>query len=261
MHPGSLLRSHRLRRRLSQLQLAGAAGISARHLSFVETGRSRPGRAVLAALARALELPHRESNRLLRAAGERPLYPEHGLDAAEAAPLRAALERMLEVHMPLPAMVTDHGWNLVRGNAAFLALSERLAARSARPPAGRSLLEWLFARDGLRPLLANFGVVAPLLLERARREAVRYPDLDPLVARLAAQLDGEPAAAWADADGVVVPLHLVLDGQDLRLFSVLASFGSALDAHLEALRIEYFFAEDAATLAWLEALAATARAA
>lgn len=256
MGPGQLIRVHRRRRRLSQVELAGAAGISARHLSFVENGRSRPGRPVLAALARGLGLPARQVNRLMRAAGERPQYPEHALEDATARPLRWALERMLDAHMPLPAMVTDHAWNLVRENPAFAALRRELGTLAHRGAEGRSMMEWLFAADGLRPLVSNWDVVGPLLLERVRHEALVHPDLDWLVEHLEAHLGETGARNEADDADVVVPLHMVLGGDDLRLFTVLASFGSALDAHLQSLRIEYFFPVDEATRRYLEALVA-----
>lgn len=256
MGPGQLIRAHRRRRRLSQLELAGVAGISARHLSFVENGRSRPGRPVLAALARGLGLPARQANQLMHAAGERPQYPEHALGDAAARPLRWALERMLDGHMPLPAMVTDHAWNLVRENAAFAALRSELAAHAGRGAEGRGMMEWLFAPDGLQPLVANWELVGPFLLERVRHEALVHPDLDGLVERLEAQPGATEARHAAEGADVVVPLHLVLAGRDLRLFTVLASFGSALDAHLQSLRIEYFFPVDEATRRYLEGLVA-----
>ena len=252
MGPGQLVRAHRRRRGWSQLALAAAAGVSARHLSFIETGRSRPGRAVLAALGRALDLPAREVNGLLRAAGERPPYPEHDPDDAAVRPLRDALERMLAAHMPLPAVAMDHAWHPVSTNPAFDAMMRRLAARTATPPGDRGLMEWLFAPDGLRPLVANWGVVGPFLLDRVRRESVVHGDLDRLVERLEAMLGRvEESPSDPDTDAVVLPLHLVVDGRDLRLFSVLAAFGSALDAGFQALRIEYFFPKDEATRTWL----------
>lgn len=255
MGPGELVRAHRVRRRLSQLELAGEAGVSTRHLSYVETGRSRPGRAVLAALARALHLPPREANRLMRAAGERPLHAERGLDGRASAPLRAALDRMVAGHMPYPAIVTDHAWNPVRANPAAGAFTARLAAAARPPPASGNLLEWLFAADGLRPLVANWPAVGPLLLDRVRQEAVRYPDLDALAARLQALAPAAATAPRLDPDDAVLPLHLVVEGRDLRLFSILAAFGSALDAHVAGLRIEYFFPYDETTRTWLEAVA------
>jgi len=254
MGPGDLVRHHRSRRRLSQLELAAAAGISTRHLSYVERGRSRAGRAVLVALARALGLPAREANALLRAAGERPAYPDHRLDEAAVRPMRAALERMLAGHMPLPALVTDHRWMLIEGNAAFDALVRRLAAASGTGiAAGGNVLEWLFAADGLRPLVVNWPAVGVFMLERLRREALLRPELDALVARLESEL-GHEEAAVAEPEGTVLPLRLAIDGRELRLFSVLAAFGSALDAGMQDLRIEYIFAEDGPSEAWLEGL-------
>lgn len=260
MSPGDLIRAHRKRRRLSQLELAGRAGISARHLSYVERGRSQPGRAVVAALARAMALPLREANRIARAAGLPAIHPEHGLDDPEVEALRNALEALLDAHMPLPAVVTDHAWRVVHGNPAFAALVGYLARHTRRPPGTGSLLEWLFAPDGLRPLVLNWDAVSALLLERARHEAVLHPDLDELVARLetlAHHAGGRPASSLPD-DRVMLALHLSAGGRELRLFSVLARFGSALDANMESLRIEYFFPEDAASGAELAQICAGA---
>ena len=252
MAPGEIIRAHRARRRVSQLDLASAAGVSTRHLSYVETGRSRPGRAVLAALARALHLPPRETNRLMRAAGERPLYAERGLEAPESAALRSAIDRMLSTHMPWPAIVTDHAWNPVRANPAADALTSRLAAASGPPPPSGNLLEWLFAPDGLRPTVANWSAVGPFLLDRVRQESVPYPDLDELAERLQALAPDAATASRIDEYDVVVPLHLMVERKEVRLISVVAGFGAALDAHIADLRIEYFFPEDEATRVWLE---------
>jgi len=258
MGPGDLIRAHRKRHGLSQLELASRAGISTRHLSYVERGRSRPGRAVVAALARGLGLAPREANRLARAADLRPLHPEHGLDDPAVEPLRAALEAMLATHMPLPAAVTDPSWNVPRANPACTALTEHLAGFTRRPPADESLLEWLFAADGLQPLVTNWAEVGPFLLERARDEAVSYPELDTLVARLERLLavSGVSPGPAAAEDRVLLALRLAAGDRELRLFSVLARFGSALDANMESLRVEYFFPEDQATRIHIEHLVA-----
>ena len=256
MNPGRLLRTHRRRRRLSQLELALAAGISSRHLSFIENGRSRPGRAVLAALARALQLPLRESNRLFRAAGERAPYPDRGLDDAAAASLRSALERMLEAHMPWPAMVTDRCWHPVRTNPAFDALLAELGRHAQSGPGERGMMEWLFAHDGLRPLVANWDAVGPFLLERVRHEAVLDPGLEELLERLEATGEDRPGDPGPARGDVVLPLHLVFAGQSVQLFSLLAGFGSALDAGLQDLRMEFFCPNDAPSAQWLRDLTA-----
>lgn len=254
MGPGEIVRMHRVRRRLSQLDLASEAAVSTRHLSYVETGRSRPGRPVLAALARALHLPAREANRLMRAAGERPLHPEQGLETPQSGALRGAIDRMLATHMPWPALVTDHAWNPVRANPAADGLMSRLAAAGGPPPPSGNLLEWLFAPDGLRPLVANWSAVGPFLLDRVRQESVPHPDLDELVERLQTLAPDAATAPRIDEHDVVVPLHLIIEGKDVRLFSILAGFGAALDAHIADLRIEYFFPEDEITRAWLDGL-------
>jgi len=255
--PGSLLRTHRRRRGLSQLGLACSAGISARHLSFIETGRSRPGRAVVVALSRAMALPNRETNRLLRAIGEPPQYPDAGIDGEAVRPLRAALERMLDAHMPWPAVVMDRFWRVVLANPAFEGMLDRLVQHAETPPGDRGLMEWLFARDGLQPLVGNWSQVAPFLLRRVRHESVLYPDLDELAVALEAQLDpqvlGEPESGDQD---VVLSLHLLVDAQEIQLFSLLAGFGSALDAGMAELRMECFFPRDEHSERWLRDLVA-----
>jgi len=188
----------------------------------------------------------------MRAAGERPLHTERGLEAPQSAALRSAIDRMLSTHMPWPALVTDHAWNPVRANPAADALMSRLAAAGGPPPPSGNLLEWLFAPDGLRPLVINWSAVGPFLLDRVRQESVPHPDLDELAARLQALAPDAATTPRIDEDAVVVPLHLNVEGRELRLFSILAGFGAALDAHIADLRIEYFFPEDEATCIWLE---------
>src|SRR5438270_12336035 len=124
VHVGSLLREFRERRRMTQLELALDAGVSARHLSFVETGRSKPGREMLLRVAEQLDLPFRERNQLLLAAGHAPAFPERSLDGPELAPVREALDLILAGHEPYPAVVVDRAWNLVAANSVMFALTE-----------------------------------------------------------------------------------------------------------------------------------------
>src|SRR6266508_224947 len=121
---GAFLREWRGRRRLTQLELALDAGVSARHLSFVETGRSKPGREMLLRVLEQLQIPFREQNRLLLAAGHAPAFPERSLEDPELAPVRAALDRILSAHEPNPAVVFDRAWNLVAANSVMFALTE-----------------------------------------------------------------------------------------------------------------------------------------
>src|SRR4030081_1708520 len=154
---GPLLREWRTRRRRTQLDLALDAGISARHLSFVETGRSRPGREMLMRLAEELEIPFRERNQLLLAAGHAPAFPERSLEDPELAPVREALDLILRGHEPYPAMAIDRGWNLVAANSAFGALATWVDPVLLAPPVN-AMRVGLHPR-GLAQWIVNLGVV------------------------------------------------------------------------------------------------------
>ncbi len=171
-------------------------------------------------------------------------------------PLLRALERMLDAHMPWPAMATDREWRPLRTNRAFDALVTVLCRHARSAPDGRGMMEWLFAPDGLRPLVANFDTVGPFLLERVRHEAVVDPGLEDLLGRLeqAATDAAIDHAVEPDQQGVVLPLQLHVDGRSVQLFSLLAAFGSPLDAGLQDLRIEYFCPLDEASARWLAGL-------
>jgi transcriptional regulator with XRE-family HTH domain len=165
---GPLLREWRQRRRLTQLELALGAGVSARHLSFVETGRSKPGRELLLRILHQLELPFREQNRLLLAAGHAPAFPERSLDGPDLAPVREALEVILTGHDPYPAVVVDRAWNFVAANASMSALTAGVDVDPAllEPPV--NVLRVGLHPRGLAPLLLNPRRVARALSRTAR---------------------------------------------------------------------------------------------
>jgi transcriptional regulator with XRE-family HTH domain len=168
---GELLRHWRATRRLSQLALALEASTTARHLSFIESGRSQPSPEMVLRLARALDVPIRERNQLLLAAGYAPLYRETGLDSAQAAQVRAALARMLAAHEPFPAVVMDRHWNVVTANSAADAFfGWLLGERKAGEPA--NVIRLMFDPGGLRPFVANWEAAAEALIQRVHREAV-----------------------------------------------------------------------------------------
>ena len=172
---GGLLREWRRRRRLSQLELSLEAAVSARHLSFVETGRAKPSRELLLHLAAHLDVPLRERNALLLAAGYAPLYRESALDGEEAAPVRAALEAILSGHEPYPAVVVDRRWDLVSANRPALGiLSDGVAPALLGPPA--NALRVTLHPEGLAPRIVNLGQYSAHLLERLRREAAASGD-------------------------------------------------------------------------------------
>lgn len=261
---GRLLRRWRSLRGASQLRLATEAGVSARHLSFVETGRARPSRAMVVRLAEALDVPLRERNVLLSAAGFAPLYGESALEALEAAPVGRVLAFLLERMEPFPAVLVDRCWRLLRANRAAGASLARFAGPGAvwreAPP---NLLRITLHPEGLRPHLQNWEEVAAWLLARLECE-VAFAGFDPELAELQAELralPGLPEAAPAirpDAPAQpVLPMHLKQGDLELRLFSVITSLGTPQDATLQELRIESFMPADAATDARLRELAGT----
>src|SRR4051794_20762572 len=203
---GTLLRDWRQRRRLSQLDLALEAGVSARHLSFVETGRSKPSAQMLLHLADELDVPLRDRNQLLLAAGYAPAYGERPLDEPEMGPVREALDLVLKAHEPYPAAVVDRGWNLVAANAGLTILTEGVAPELLQPPV--NVLRVSLHPDGMAPRILNLGEWRAHLLERfARHVAVTG---DAALAALYEELEALPAPEHArgGGDDILVPLRL-----------------------------------------------------
>ena len=247
---GGLLRDWRRRRRISQLDLSVEAEVSARHLSFVETGRSRPSRELVLHLAEHLEVPLRERNVLLLAAGYAPAYTETPLDAEVMAPARAALDAVLSGHHPFPAVIVDGRWDLMSANEPALALlSEDVAPSLLAPPINAMRVS--LHPEGLAPRIANLAEYGGHLLTRVQRQAVLSGDgaLAELAGEMASYLgvDGVPSLAAEPADLLFVPLRLRSGDDELSFFSTLASFGTALDITLAELAIEAFFPADDAT--------------
>ena len=254
---GAMLRDWRLRRHLSQLDLAVEAGVSSRHLSFVETGRSRPSREMVLHLAEHLDVPLRDRNALLLAAGFAPNYRESTLDDSRMAAARHALDRVLAGHEPYPAVVVDRRWNLVSANAAVGLLTDGVDPALLAPPA--NALRIALHPDGMAPRIANFGEWADHLLTRLRRHIVLTGDdeMRALDEELRGYVDASGgtagrhdggAAADADLEGpgaVAVPLRLRSDpaegGGELAFLSTIATFGTAVDITLAELSIEAFF--------------------
>ncbi|MBX7434524.1 helix-turn-helix transcriptional regulator [Mycobacterium sp. Y57] len=249
---GAMLRRWRHRRRLSQLDLAVEAGVSARHVSFVETGRSAPSRAMVLRLAGVLDIPERERNRLLIAAGLAPAYAERSLDAPEMAAVRAGVQRVLDAYDPYPCVVVDSGWWILQANPGATLLLDGVAAHLlARPNALRIALH----PDGLAPRIANLAEWRTHLTERLRREvAVVDSERSAELAGLLAEIESFPGgfADTADLGGVAVPLELqTTDGRLLRFLSMVTTFGTALDLTAAELSIEAFLPADEATAAAL----------
>ena len=250
---GELLRQWREHRRLSQLDLAIQAEISARHLSFVETGRSVPSRDMVLHLADELDLPLRERNRLLLAAGYAPVYGEATLDSPQMSAVRAALRQVLTAHEPYPAVVVDRRWNLVDANATVALFTEGLPAHLLGPPA--NILRVTLHPDGVAPRLSNLGEVRAHLLHRLRRQVALTGDTG--LAELYEELRGYPCdqpgpdIELPGPGDVVLPLRIRYGDGELAFFSTVATFGTPVDVTVAELVIESFFPADAQTAAVL----------
>jgi len=258
---GFLLREWRQRRRLSQLGLALDAEVSAKHLSFVETGRAQPSRAMVLRLAERLDVPLRERNALLLAAGFAPLYRERPLADPALENARFAIDRLLAAHEPYPALAVDRHWNLVMANRLVAPLMAGAAAHLVTPPV--NVLRLSLHPQGLAPRIVNLAQWRAHLLQRLQRQVDVSGDTD--LTALLEELREYPAAATGsdtseefDVAGVVVPLQLALDGAVLSFFSTTTIFGTPVDVTLAELAIESFFPTDSTTAKALERLAATA---
>lgn len=239
MHPLTVLRRQK---RVSQLELGLRAGVSQRHLSCIETGRSRPTRGTLLALLDALDAPLAERNAALLAAGLAPAYSQHALDAPQLSPAREALQQLLHAPGSPPALVLDAEWNLVMANAGVQRLLELLGL--PMPDAPPNLLDWMLGEGALRDRLLNEREVCGEVLHRARREAQHVPALAVRLQRLSATLPNWPAPTMQTP---LLLTRLRSRAGELRLFSVFSSFGAPLDVTLASLRIEHLFAADSAT--------------
>ena len=242
---GHLLREWRQRRRLSQLDLAIQADISARHLSFVETGRSRPTSAMILRLTEHLDVPLRDRNALLLAGGYAPAYPEHPLDGPELTAVRAALRRVLSGHEPYPALVVNRWWELVDGNAAASVLTEGAAPELLAPPV--NALRLSLHPDGMAPRIVNLAEWRAHLLTRLQRQVAATGD--GRLAELLTELRGYPGGehgAPARTE-IVVPLRYRHADRELSLFSMTAVVGTPMDVTIEELAIESFYPADQAT--------------
>ncbi len=254
---GDLLRDWRQRRRLSQLDLSLEAEVSARHLSFVETGRSKPSRELVLHLAEHLDVPLRERNSLLLAAGYAPAYQERALDDAEMDPVRDALDLILGGHEPYPAVIVDRHWDLVTANGAALTVfTAGVAPELLEPPINVYRLG--LHPDGVAPRVRNMAEYSAHLLTRLQREVALTRDAE--LAALLEEVRGypgvtEPTSSVVDpATMLFLPMELTgPDGEELSFFSTLATFGTALDITIAELSIEAFFPADEQTARALRA--------
>jgi transcriptional regulator with XRE-family HTH domain len=246
---GHLLREWRQRRRMSQLDFASDAEISTRHLSFLETGRSQPSREMILRLAERLDIPLRERNLLLTAAGFAPLFSVRKLDDPMLRAARAAVEIVLKGHEPLPALAIDRHWTMVAANAAVQPFLAGVAAEFLKPPV--NVLRLSLHPDGLASRIENLSEWREHLFDRLRRQIELTAD--PGLIELFEELQGYPKPFSArptqalDYAGVIVPLRLKTDAGTLSFFSTTTVFGTPVDVTLSELAIESFFPADAET--------------
>lgn len=256
---GELIRFWRTRRRLSQLDLALEANLSTKHLSFVETGRSQPSRQLLVHLARQLELPLRERNRLLLAGGFAPAYLELPYDGPAMEPLRASLRQLLEAHEPNPALIVDGLWNLIEANEAAAILYDGVAPELLEPPV--NMLRLAVHPDGLPRISSMTPACSTALVHHLKRKSRDEANgaLSELVDEMETYLPPEPPNG-ATLDQPMASMELHTRAGDVRLFTIIATLGAPLEVTAANLAIETFLPADAESAARLHELAAQPRA-
>lgn len=253
---GDHLREWRQRRRLSQLELACGAEISARHLSFVETGRSRPSREMILHLSEQLQIPMRERNVLLVAAGYAPVFPERPLDDAALLPVRRALDFILTAHRPYPAFAIDRHWKIVASNGALPELYEGVAKHLLTPPPNAMRLS--LHPQGLAPKIANFAEWRAHMLARLKEQVGL--SADPVLVALLREVSGYPApngtgssgarpAPQEEPNSVAIPFQIATRRGVLSFITTTTVFGTPVDITLSELALELFFPADDETVA------------
>jgi transcriptional regulator with XRE-family HTH domain len=255
VHIGDHLRDWRQRRHLSQLDLASEAEISARHLSFVETGRAAPSRDMVLRLAERLDVPLRERNVLLVAAGFAPAFPQRALDDPALKSARLAIDLVLKAHEPNPALAVDRHWNLVSANRMVLPLLEGIAPRLLGQPF--NVLRLSFHPEALAPRTVNLGEWCAHLLERLHRQC--EATADPELIKLYHELKAYPIPARSapiTGDNVAIPFRMRLDGDVLSFISTTMIFGTPVDITLSEIALETFFPADDFTAERLRSMAA-----
>ena len=249
---GPMLREWRRRRRLTQLDLGLAADVSARHLSFLETGRARPSRDMVLHLSEELDVPLRGRNELMIAAGFAPAYTEHGLEDNELTEVRRSLQQILTGHEPNPAVLVDGSWNMLSANRAVAAFVELVDPELMAAPV--NVLRASLHPRGLAPHVEDLAEYAAHLVSRLRRQAERSATTG--LRALLDEVSGYCRDAGLDPnahprDRIVLPLRLRHPDQELTLFSTVAVLGAPLDVTLDEIAIESFFPADDATAAYL----------
>jgi transcriptional regulator with XRE-family HTH domain len=249
---GNLLRESRSSRGLSQLRLAEEAGVSTRHLSFLETGRALPSREMVSQLCEALEIPPRQRNVMLLAAGYAPMYREHTFDSPELASIRRVVGTLIESHAPFPALVLDRAYDIVMVNSAAAKLG-MLTADGGVPET--NLLRWLLSPNGLRPFMTNWHDVASHIVRRLRRETrsrVEQVALERVIGEALAGVVLDTTAHAATAP--LVAIQWRFGDVSLETISTITTFGTSADIALDELRIETVLPVDDASHAALVAL-------
>jgi len=253
---GEQLREWRTRRRMSQMDLALDTEISTRHLSFIETGRSKPSAAMLGRIADCLEVPHRARNALLLAAGYAPDYQERPLDSDEMAGMRAIVDHVLKGHEPYPALAVDRHWNMIAANGAIAILIEQVSPALLAPPV--NVLRLALHPDGLAPQIVNYGEWRAHILHRIDLQIEASGDAGLIALR--EELAGYAVEAndnvGGHVSGIAVPLILDTVAGQIRFVSTVTIFGTPVDITLSELAIEAFFPADAESATLLQKLSA-----
>lgn len=255
---GTLMRQWRRRRGLSQMELAETGGVSQRHVSFLESGRARPSRQMVLHLGEMMDLPLRERNRLLHAAGFAAAYRESRLDEPQLQAARRALDLLLKQAEPFPAVVVDAAWTVQLANQAALRMLAFLLGPRFDPALPVNFMKLPLHPQGARPYIVNWREIAGALLHRLQREAMDSP----AAAAVLAEVRGYPEvdALWRNVDWEVEPQPLLQfrvekDGLSLNLLTMIATFGTPQDVTLQDLRIESFLPADEPTEQLLRSLA------
>jgi transcriptional regulator with XRE-family HTH domain len=262
---GPMLRTWRRRRGASQLALALQSGVSQRHVSFLESGRAKPSREMVVQLTTALDVPLRQRNAMLLAAGFAPVYRESKLGAPELTPVRQAIDRLLKQQEPYPAVVVDRLWNLLEANEAAAAFTVFLnEGPPPPPPSGKqpNILRSLLDPNGLRPKLANWEEVARYLVSTTYAEILAdggEPKALAFIEEIMAY-PGMPASfrklRFEDRPPPVLTLDFIVGGRALSVFTTIATLGTPQDVTLQEVRIECFFPADDRSDALFKSLAA-----
>ena len=258
-----LLKEWRQRRRLSQLDLALSSGVSQRHVSFLESGRANPSRNMILQLSETLDVPLRERNAWLTAAGFAPLFQARPMDDPQMSQVMSAVRMMLTAHEPFPAIALDRAWNIRMSNAPFDQLGDMLGEDVWTRVGGdqRNLMRLFFHPQGIRPLVTNWAAVGPLIWRRAQREAeaVGGREMKAVLADLAPYQDAD--VLWSAAGAALVPIlpfNMAVSGLRISMFAIVATFGTAQDVTADELRIETLFPADAETEALFRSAASGA---